>query len=445
MKKNSLLLGILCIILISVCVLSGCVKDQKASEPYTYTPCEEFVNISVTFGGGTAKTTRTFNFFTLHQNYDGLCYVQLDPAEKQEDSPSFNTEDNISYRAISALFPYPGLEKTIRSSHSAYVTDLLADTRYFYRVGCPSADKWSDWGSFTTDDGDGNFTFLHITDSQPDLQEEYSAFADTLRRALSDIPETEFILSTGDQVENGFLPIPGVWDGFYACIQAELMQTTFSPLLGNHEICDTFNANFPIPGFIDTYRYSYEYGNALFIFLDTNKTDLSSQFEWADGILSHSDAAWKILSLHKTPFSAGTHADDSEVLRLKEQIVPFAASRGIDLVLSGHDHIYARTYPLDREGGIAGAEQVNRDGKRVTYTNPYGVIYAENRCVGTKFYNKNSLNDAVLEVVDPAKVPYPVFSSVKIEGNKLVYTSYEYDNLDTKATNMLDCFEIIKT
>lgn len=444
MKKKALLIVVLCMVLVSAFALSACNKDGDTPEPYTYTPSDEFINISVTFGGGSGATTRTFNFSTLHQSYDDRCYVQLDPAEQADSAPAFNTKDNFSVLATSAQFPY-ALETKKRSLHTAYVTNLAPDTKYFYRVGCPQEEKWSDWGSFTTDDCDGSFTFLHITDAQAETAEEYAALTENLRKALAENPEIEFILSTGDQAENGFVPIPGVWDDFFASIQTELMRTTFAPVLGNHEISDTFNAFFPIPGFTDTYSYSYEYGDCLFIFLDTNKSSLSAQFAWADEIINNSNKTWKIVAMHRTPYSAGTHADDAEIQIIKQEIVPFAASRGIDLVLSGHDHIYARTYPLNGLGEVVGAEQVFRGENKVTYTNPYGVIYAENRCVGSKFYNKNSMNDAYLEVVDPGKVTKPVYSTVTIDGNKLTYTSYEYDSTGTKTTSIIDCFEIIKT
>jgi 3',5'-cyclic AMP phosphodiesterase CpdA len=48
--------------------------------------------------------------------------------------------------------------------------------------------------------------------------------------------------------------------------------------------------------------------------------------------------------LHHPPYSGGYHGSD---LTARAQFSPLFAEFGVDLVLSGHDHDYQRTSPID--------------------------------------------------------------------------------------------------
>ena len=54
-----------------------------------------------------------------------------------------------------------------------------------------------------------------------------------------------------------------------------------------------------------------------------------------------------MVGIHQAPFSQGTHYTDSDVVRLREQLTPKLSEAGVDLVLSGHDHIYTRTHLMN--------------------------------------------------------------------------------------------------
>jgi 3',5'-cyclic AMP phosphodiesterase CpdA len=433
--KKKLSLIIFAFVLLSLVALAGC-------KPYTYEPSDQFFNISISFGGGDGATSRTFCFMTASSI--SFCEVQLDPAEDEQTQPEFNKKDNVFYPAES--MPYT-LDST-RSLHTVFVNNLIPDTKYFYRVGCPDNDLWSEWGSFTTDDGDGSFSFLHITDSQANTDLEFETFGNTLDKAFETVSDIEFILSTGDQVEAG--PDMGMWDKFYLSIEDNLMNTTFSAAVGNHEsLAMMINAHFYVKDINFVYHYAFEYGNCLFIILDTNSFNMQYQMDWMTSVINESDAKWRIVAQHKALFSSGTHADDNDILSLKGQLVPFFEEKSIDLVLAGHDHVYARTNPIDGSGNLetsgSAVHSTVSGAPKSVYTAPGGPIYVINRCVGTKFYNKsNTLNDSLIEVGDDEKIEKPVFSEVRIEDNKLTYISYEYDNITTNEVRIIDYFEINK-
>ena len=432
-KKLSVILFALILLLLST--LTGC-------QQYTYVPSDEFFNISISFGGGDGATGRTFCFMTDSSISSSV--VQLDPAEPNDSEPQFNKKDNISYPA--ETMPYT-LDST-RCLHTVLVNDLTPGTKYFYRVGCIEIDQWSQWGYFITDDRDESFTFLHITDSQANTDLEFDTFGNTLDKAFETISDIEFILSTGDQVEAG--PDMGMWDKFYLSIEDNLMNTTFSAVVGNHEsFAMMINTHFYVKDINIIYHYAFEYGNCLFMILDTNSSNMQYQMDWMTSVMSESNAKWRIVAQHKALFSSGTHADDADVLSLKQQLVPFFADNSIDLVLAGHDHVYGRTNPIDAAGNLAtsgsSVHSIENGAPKSVYTAPDGPIYVINRCVGTKFYNKsNTLNDHLIEVGDSEKIEKPVFSEVRIEGNKLTYISYEYDHMITDSIRIIDYFEINK-
>lgn len=434
----------ICVVLLAL--FAGVFAFALNAHPYTYEPSTDFINIVVGFAGS-GSISRSFSFTTPDNTYENKCVVQLDPAKMQEQTPVFNDKDNLELVAESMTYPLQGAAV----SHTAYTKELIAATKYFYRVGCPSRDTWSNWGYFITDNEDGVFSFLHISDPQAQTEAAFADCADTINKAFYENADIEFILSTGDQAE---FPLPYFWDNFFASIGEVLRTTTFAAVNGNHEvIVNAMLANFYVPTYGNMYTYAYEYGDCLFMIADTNFLSGNSllyttQFNFFASVMEQSTKKWRILAAHKSPYSTGTHSTNIDVLGFQAAITPFAAEHNIDLVLSGHDHLYCRSYPIDASGNRASAEQNNKrliNGYNASvYTHPQGVVYIEPRCVGSKFYSKvNHQNDHLLEKADQSKIQIPIYSVVKIDGDSLIYTAYEH-NRDNDTVSVYDCFEIIK-
>jgi hypothetical protein len=76
--------------------------------------------------------------------------------------------------------------------------------------------------------------------------------------------------------------------------------------------------------------------------LDSNRPD-PDQLVWLEGALRASRATWKIAVFHHPLYSsARTHGSTVELRPLFE---PLFALYGVDVVLSGHDHVYQRVTP----------------------------------------------------------------------------------------------------
>jgi hypothetical protein len=149
-----------------------------------------------------------------------------------------------------------------------------------------------------------------------------------------------FVIMLGDNITGGHSPkdidrkfeepYQGLLDGgvkFYAC-------------LGNHDRTrERFYRPFNMGG--KSY-YSFKRANASFFALDSIYMN-PAQLDWIETNLQHADTAWKICFFHYPLYSDGrTHGPDMELRRL---LVPIFVRYGVNVVFSGHDHVYERIKP----------------------------------------------------------------------------------------------------
>lgn len=84
--------------------------------------------------------------------------------------------------------------------------------------------------------------------------------------------------------------------------------------------------------------YRWREGRAHFFMLDSNDPGNEEQKAWLRGALASSQAPVKIAVFHHPPYSVGTvHGDDE---RVQEHWVPLFERHGVQLVLTGHNHLY---------------------------------------------------------------------------------------------------------
>ena len=79
----------------------------------------------------------------------------------------------------------------------------------------------------------------------------------------------------------------------------------------------------------------------------------TEQLRWLTRELEGSKAQWKIVMFHHPLYSSARHKSNVD---LRQKLMPLFLKHDIDLLLSGHDHCYERTWPLLKnkrtEGGI---------------------------------------------------------------------------------------------
>lgn len=114
----------------------------------------------------------------------------------------------------------------------------------------------------------------------------------------------------------------------------------FYATLGNHDSQD--NRNYPPFNMGGQRYYSYNAKNVRFFVLDTDSLD-PQQLAWLEGALKDSTDQWKIVYFHHPLYSDGaTHGSD---VNLRVVLEPLFVKYAVNVVFSGHDHIYERITP----------------------------------------------------------------------------------------------------
>ena len=198
------------------------------------------------------------------------------------------------------------------------------------------------------------------------------------------------------------------------------------------------NIEFLKQNYLDTgVYYSFEQNNCIYIFLNTNIPGGlgREQLKWADDILTKSNAKWKIIFAHKSPYSQGPHSSDSDIERIRKEINELCLKFKIDIVFSGHDHVYSRSKPL------CFGRVTQEDIKNNNIFNPSGTVFISLGAVGLKNYIPNKLKGEHIEVL--LLLDKPSFANVIVEKNKLKVEVYEYE-FEPSDFNLVDDFAIIK-
>lgn len=298
-----------------------------------------------------------------------------------------------------------------RSMH-ATLTDLKPGTTYQYRIGIPGRG-WDDIASFTTSSNTGTWNFLALADPQIGVKlknaEQGRTWRATIGSATSAHPDADMIISLGDQVD-GWGPAQPQYDEFFSAPQLRSYPTAVIP--GNHETylggMRHFDEHFSLPE--DEQRdYAFVKGNVLFIALDSNQNrpeDIARHREFVrTAVAKHPDVAWTVAALHHAPFSHGSHTNDPDVVALREGLAPTFSETGVDVVLSGHDHIYTRSQPMSGTAPMStGRGQI---GDNIAHEDGHTLYVTTTTAGAGKFYDYHDRNSAAhpgatMASMDPA-------------------------------------------
>ena len=337
------------------------------------------------------------------------------------------------------------------------ITGLTAGEKYCFRVGDAEKGWWSDAGVIETADNSNQLTFFHMSDSQSQSERQYSrSWAKVLNTAYTMYPDADFIMHTGDHVDKG--DNANQWQWLFNTGADRLMKTVLMPTAGNHEAKSEFAidqnfilSNVPKQDTSSGVYYSFDYNNAHFMVLNTNNLSeeqglSKDQMEWLKKDAAQSDAQWKIVALHKAPYSNGSHFDDDDVIQLRKELSTLMPELGIDVVLQGHDHVYLRT------GVMNNNEIVKTQTKTVSYNgrdytaklDPTGSIYVISGCSGVKTYvtKDPSETDKLFPRAEKlADANDPIFSAFQIVGDTLYFDAY---TVGADGANRIDSFAIQK-
>ena len=260
--------------------------------------------------------------------------------------------------------------------HIVTLTGLTAGTRYHYQLKTNGVVVQAVSSSiyFTTFEAPGSTNDLFFT-VIGDWGEGRGATEEQQISDLQNIADPPLILTVGDNAyENG---TQSDWDNNALAYYVNPMKrAVFMPALGNHDLNSVGAANwvnsveirmFELPeNSPEPERYfSFEHGDALFIVTDSDNCCDSTQENWIASVLAASTRTWKFVFLHHTPYScANGFISLGSDMDVRNTWGPLFEQYGVDVVFTGHDHIYERSIYLDEFliGGGAGS-----DGLGTTY------------------------------------------------------------------------------
>lgn len=293
--------------------------------------------------------------------------------------------------------------------HTAVLRGLEPGTTYVYSVGDGSRDGWTELSEFTTAPaGTQPFSFIYMGDAQNGLDR----WGTLVHNAFRSRPDAAFYVMAGDLVNRG--AERDDWDSFFHNADGIYDRRTLVPVIGNHECqggqprlyLEQFALPHNGPATIPTERaYSFEYGNALFVLLDSNLS-AKAQSKWLEEKLSQTKATWKFAVYHHPAYSSGGNRDNLEV---RSEWSPLFDKYHVDLALQGHDHAYLRTYPLKGSQRVASTKE--------------GTVYIIS-VSGTKHYAQGKHDYTEFGMTNVST--YQVLD-IQISGNRLVYRAYDID------------------
>ena len=151
----------------------------------------------------------------------------------------------------------------------------------------------------------------------------------------------EFVITTGDNIIGSQDDPADRAEKFERPFHALLAAgVKFYATLGNHDMAAS--RSYPLWNMNGRRYYTFAVKNVRFFALDSNWPD-RAQLAWMDEALSSSSEEWKVCYFHHPLYSDGVrHGPDLELRVLFE---PMLVRHGVDVVFSGHDHVYQRLIP----------------------------------------------------------------------------------------------------
>ncbi len=279
------------------------------------------------------------------------------------------------YRKKGSAEPWLRAEASVRrfrtdlDESNFYFADmscLAPDTEYEYTVGS-DAFRSGPFSFRSARRSFDDFSFLCVSDIQTGGAEppaDYTEFGRILKKVLNEHPECEFILTGGDNTNCGQTDVQ--WTGLFGGLAgiAESVPVMFA--MGNHDdmgfadyytgegkyysehaeyftnmLCGSYAQNGPVGW--ETANYAFDYGNAHFSILGTSGYDEMNA--WLEADAAASDKIWKFAVHHFPVCYAGPTIENEDTWPALR-----SGMDRCDVVFSGHEHSFARSYPRRGDG-----------------------------------------------------------------------------------------------
>ena len=293
------------------------------------------------------------------------------------------TDSKVSYGLAPANLAQSVTDVVLTTEHIVTLTGLTTNTLYYYNIGSSAETLQGDAANyFKTMPAVGSqqkTRFLAMGDMGTNAATQVNVRNAWL--AFNGANYTDGWLLLGDNAYN-FGTDAEYQTNFFNIYQGSLTKNhVLWPAPGNHDYSNNaarqadhaiaYYNIFSVPkngeaGGVPSNTkayYSYNYGNIHFVSLDsygweTGNTRLSDtlgpQAVWLKQDLAANTQQWTIVYFHHPPYTKGSHNSDTEteLVNMRQRIVPILERYKVDLVLNGHSHSYERSYLINGHYGL---------------------------------------------------------------------------------------------
>ncbi|MDR6944230.1 metallophosphoesterase family protein [Mucilaginibacter pocheonensis] len=319
-------------------------------------------------------------------------------------------------------------------NHRTTLTDLQPDTLYAYRVGY--GESRSEWFQFRTAKANidkAKLSFIYLGDAQVGIKPLWSR---VIRKAYATAPDAQLMIHAGDLVNRANKD--DEWGDWFAA--GNYIHAGMPALMipGNHEYTHDdgrphlsvyWNEQFSLPNngpddeLLKGSCYYTDIQGVRFIALNTQMIEeapsddcIKRQVDWLHKVLKQNHQQWTCVVMHHPLYSTKKGRDNKKA---REHLKPVFDQYGVDIVLQGHDHAYAR--------GMSKIDPANGD-PQATFRTVYVVSVS-----GSKMYETEPMDWADI-IINHTQV----YQTINIDGGSLQFKAY------LATGEIADAFDLVK-
>jgi 3',5'-cyclic AMP phosphodiesterase CpdA len=270
------------------------------------------------------------------------------------------------------------VDEVATTDHELKITGLEPNTVYYYGIGIiPNGTllEGNDY-YFKTAAKTGSKQKIRIWamgdmgDGSPNQRAVRDAYMQSIRNdnrqtdVMLLLGDNAYAIGTDEEYQNNFF---NIYQDYF------LKNNVLWAVPGNHEYYSGSRTSRDIPYFKifslpqnaegggvpsgSEMYYSFDYGNVHFVGLDSDGIEenqyrlydtLGPQVKWLKKDLAANRQPWTIVFFHHPPYTRNSHDSDSEeeLKLIRQNLTPILERYKVDVVLSGHSHLYERSRPM---------------------------------------------------------------------------------------------------
>ena len=371
---------------------------KKWSDDWDNNYKNNYCNISLTPGENESKLNFTWN---INSSQDVKAQIKICTKDKVIDNKM--PDDATLY------------EGKVSDGYEGYKTckvtaeNLESNTKYMYSYW--DGKNWSDLYEYNTKSTD-KFSLMFLGDPQigaslenissidnkelgKSRAEKNDGFVwkDLLQRATDKNKDISFIISAGDQA-NSTTSDKYCEREYSALLSNDILKSIpFAPTIGNHDknnISYSYHFNTPSSTGLGCTTagsdYYFRYGKVLFVNLNSNNENIDEHEKSInEAIKNNPNYNFLICIMHHDIYGAGQWHSQKDSKSKRANFAKLLEKYNFDVVLSGHDHAYARSYQIYDTTSDSNYKIQKADNGVIE--DPKGILYITGNCSGgSKYY-----------------------------------------------------------